>query len=84
LTPETVALWVDGERAGQAHLRSETAQQSGAWTPGPLYPTDACSLGFESHQGNAAHQDMPFVGALDELLVYDRAWTDAEVAAYSR
>lgn len=84
LTPETVELWVDGERAGQAHLRSETAQQSGAWTPGDLYPADACSLGFESHQGNAAHQEMPFVGALDEFLVYDRAWSAAEVAAYSR
>ncbi len=84
LVPETVALWVDGERAGQAHLRSDDAQASGAWSAGDLYPDDACSLGFESHQGNAAHQQMPFVGALDEFLVYGRAWTPAEVQAFSR
>jgi hypothetical protein len=83
LTPDAVALWVNGERAGAAHLRTDEARELGTWNPGELYPTDACYIGFESHQGNEAHQEMPFVGAVDSLLIYSRAWTENEVAAFS-
>lgn len=84
LTPENVSIYVDGEpAASELHMRSETAQASGAWGPGELYLRDACYIGFESHQGNEAHRRMPFVGAIDELLIYERAWTDAEVEAFS-
>jgi len=84
LSPETVTLWVDGEPASAyAHLRSDEAQETGAWGPGDLYPNDACSLGFESHQGNEAHQSMPFIGAVDDLLVFSRAWDDSEVRAFA-
>lgn len=85
LTPEAVALYVDGELADAGmHLRSDEARDLGAWNPGDLYPSDACYIGFESHQGNEAHQSMPFVGALDELLLFSRAWTEDEVRAFSR
>jgi hypothetical protein len=83
LTPENVALWVSGERAGTAHLRTDEAQELGTWNPGELFDNDACYLGFESHQGNEEHQKMPFVGALDEFLIFSRAWSEAEVAAFS-
>ncbi|MDH3733375.1 MAG: LamG domain-containing protein [Gemmatimonadota bacterium] len=83
LAPETVALYVNGERAGAAHLRTDEARELGIWNPGELYGSDACYIGFESHQGNEAHQEMPFVGAVDELLVYARAWSEDEVAAFS-
>ena len=84
LEPEVVSLWVDGEEASAyAHLRTDAARASGRWGPGELYPDDACYLGFESHQGNAAHQEMPFVGAIDDVLVFDRAWSDAEVQVFS-
>ncbi len=84
LSPGTAALWVDGALASAyAHLRSDSAQARGTWEPGDLYPSDACSIGFESHQGNAAHQLMPFVGAIDDLLVFARAWSEQEVRAFS-
>ncbi|MDX1394912.1 MAG: LamG domain-containing protein [Gemmatimonadota bacterium] len=85
LTRETVALWVNGERAAvaEAHLRTEEARELGTWNPGELYPSDACYIGFESHQGNEAHRSMPFVGAVDELLIFSRAWTDEEVRTFS-
>ena len=84
LTEETVSLWVDGEEASSyAHLRSDVAREAGSWGPGELYPDDACSIGFESHQGNVAHQDMPFVGALDDLIISARPWTPEEVRAFS-
>ncbi|MEZ4415701.1 MAG: LamG-like jellyroll fold domain-containing protein [Gemmatimonadota bacterium] len=81
---DLVTIWVDGRPAvADAHLRNEAAQAARRWSPGELYPTDACYAGFESHQGNEVHQTMPFVGAIDELLVFDRAWTPSEVAAFA-
>jgi len=85
LTPEAVALYVDGELADAGmHLRTDQARDLGTWNPGDLYPSDACYVGFESHQGNEAHQSMPFVAALDEVLLFSRAWTEDEVRAFSR
>ena len=84
LDPGTVRIYVDGEEAQAGiHMRTEEASQRSTWEPGDLYPTDACYIGFESHQGNEAHQTMPFYGAVDELLIFDRPWTAAEAAAFS-
>lgn len=84
LGPETVRIWVDGAPAdADMHMRTDDARDRSAWSPGDLYSSDACYIGFESHQGNEAHQSMPFHGAVDELLIFDRAWTDEEVAAFS-
>ena len=85
LTPESVALYVDGELArAEMHLRTDEARDLGRWNPGALYPTDACYIGFESHQGMESHKTMPFVGAIDEVLLFSRAWSEAEVRAFSR
>ena len=51
------------------------------WGSAELYPEDACYIGFESHQGNEAHQAMPFKGVLDEALVFGRALTLADVTS---
>lgn len=75
LTDANALLYVNGRR-------SDGPRGSG-WHSGSLYAEDACYLGFESHQGNAVHQQLPFHGALDEVLVFSRAWTEAEVTAYS-
>ncbi len=84
LAPYTVELWVDGVPASAyAHLRTDAARERGTWGPGELYPSDACSIGFESHQGNEAHQSMPFVGAIDDLLVFSRAWSEEEIRLFS-
>ena len=85
LTPEMVSLWVDGEPAdADIHLRTAQAEDLGAWNPGELYPDDACYIGFESHQDMESHRTLPFVGAIDELLLFARAWDDEEVRAFSR
>ena len=85
LDPSTAALYVNGELAdAAAHLRSDEARELGSWNSGDLFPSDACFIGFESHQGNTVHQTMPFVGEIDEILVFSRAWTEAEVQAFSR
>jgi hypothetical protein len=54
------------------------------WAPGPLHRSDACFIGFESHQGLVDHQTMPFVGAIDELVIYRRALREPEIAAHAR
>jgi hypothetical protein len=84
LTDETAAIYVDGEPASAfAHLRSEEAQARGTWNPGALYPDDACYIGFESHQGEPRHRQMPFAGAIDNVLVFARAWTVEEIRAFA-
>ena len=84
LGPGVVALYVDGRRAAaERHLRTDQAREAGVWNPGALYPTDACHVGFESHQGIESHRTLSFVGAIDELRIYDRALTEAEIEAFA-
>lgn len=81
----TVTIYLNGRPApAERHLRTDDARAAGTWNPGPLYATDACYVGFESHQGIASHRTLSFVGAVDELRVYARALTDAEIAALAR
>jgi Concanavalin A-like lectin/glucanases superfamily len=56
----------------------------GRWRPGGLYAQDACYIGFESHQGEPSHQELPFEGAIDELLIFSRALTWSEIAVHAR
>ncbi len=82
VTQETVRLYIDG-----MSVQTEVVNRSGddpvRWTPGELYSGDACYVGFESHQGNAAHQNLQFEGAIDELLVFGRALSPDEVRAFA-
>jgi len=84
LTPSSVTLYVDGEPADASlHLRTDEARDLGTWNPGELQSEDACYIGFESHQGMESHRTMPFIGAIDEVLLFSRAWTDDEVRAFA-
>lgn len=84
LTTDVAAIYVDGELVpAERHMRTTEAQTRVTWGPGELYPTDACYIGFESHQGNEGHQEMPFAGGVDELVISGRAWSANEVAAFS-
>ncbi len=82
VTEETVRLYIDG-----ILIQSEIVNRSGddpvRWMPGELYSGDACYVGFESHQGNEAHQSLQFEGAIDELLVFGRALSPNEVRAFA-
>lgn len=70
-------IWVDGELV---EITVGSAVSPPVWRDGVLYPTDACYIGFESHQGRADHADLGFYGLIDEVLVFGRALTPAEVA----
>ncbi len=83
VTPATVQLFVDGERV-TTRLVNRTGEAPARWLPGTLYPTDACYVGFESHQGNVAHQSLQFEGVIDELSIFSRALTTGEVRVHAR
>ena len=81
LTPSNIRVFVDG-RAVEVGLVGQPVSGP-VWNPGRLYDSDACFLGFESHQGQAAHQKLRFAGAIDDVLVFNRAVTINEVAIHA-
>ncbi len=82
MTPETVQLFLDGGKVATT-LVNRSAEPTSRWMPEALYSSDACYLGFESHQGNVAHQSLQFEGVIDELLIFNRALTAAEVRLHA-
>ncbi len=82
VTPETVQLFLDGVRVATT-IVNRPGEATPRWVPEALYPTDACYVGFESHQGDAAHQSLQFEGIIDELLIFNRALTAAEIQAHA-
>jgi hypothetical protein len=76
LTDDTIAVFLDGQPVD--------GRMFGRWRPGGLYAQDACYIGFESHQGEPAHQTLPFEGVIDELLIFSRALTWSEIAVHAR
>lgn len=82
LDDANVEIWIDGARA-PIQFRSGTGAVPPVWRDGVLHPTDACYIGYESHQGDPTHQNLAFHGAVDEILVFGRALTTAEVQSLS-
>ena len=75
----TVEIWIDGVRQQPLEFGSQVNDPP-IWRDGTLWPTDACYIGFESHQGREDHVDLPYYGAIDEVIVFGRALTPEEVA----
>lgn len=75
---DNVEIWIDGVRSA---VTVGSARRSGpaVWAKGTLHPSDACAIGFESHQGEATHQQLPFFGAIDELVLFGRALSAEEI-----
>jgi hypothetical protein len=73
-----VEVWIDGVRAS-ATVASRRFPDSPRWQAGTFYESDTCYIGFESHQGEATHQTLPFFGAIDEVQIYGRALTPREL-----
>ena len=59
------------------------AIQGVAWGRGELFPTDACYIGFESHQGAKSHKALFLDGDIDELLIFSRAMAEPEIKAHA-
>ena len=75
----TVEIWVDGVRQQPLEFGSDVSDPP-TWRDGVLHPSNACHIGFESHQDREDHRDLPFFGAIDEVIVFGRALTPEEVA----
>jgi hypothetical protein len=75
LTVDNIAVFLDGQPVG--------GQIFGQWSPGVLPAQDACYIGFESFGGQLEHQTLPFVGAIDELLIFSRALTLSEINVHA-
>ena len=73
-----VEIWIDGSQTSSA-VGSAFLDGTAQWQRGGLHKSDACYIGFESHQGEATHQELPFFGAIDEVRVFGRALTPDEV-----
>ncbi len=82
VTPETVQLFLDGGKVATT-LVNRSAETTPRWVPEALYASDACYVGFESHQGHVAHQSLQFEGVIDDLLIFNRALTAAEVRLHA-
>jgi Concanavalin A-like lectin/glucanases superfamily/FKBP-type peptidyl-prolyl cis-trans isomerase len=75
VTADNLTVFVDGQELA--------GNRFGKWSPGTLHPSDACYLGFESHQGLEDHKSLLFAGDIDELLVFARPLSDNEIGAHA-
>jgi hypothetical protein len=82
LSSETIRLYLDGDMV-PVDLCARLAGDEPRWEPGPLWPSDAAYIGFESHQGDPKHQELQFEGVVDELLIFSRALARREVSAHA-
>jgi hypothetical protein len=82
MNESNIELWIDGVRA-PVRYRSGTGEPPFVWRHGTLRETNACFIGFEMHAGDPQHQNLPFFGVIDEIMVFERALSGSEVAALS-
>jgi hypothetical protein len=82
LTQENIRLCLDGETI-QTIVVGNPPVDSPTWNPGYLFFSDAAYIGFESHQGEPQHQELPFVGVIDEVLVFSRSLDFQEIIAHA-
>jgi hypothetical protein len=78
LDDTNIEIWIDGVRA-PVRIIGSAGSSPAVWRDGVLHPTDACYIGFESHQGDPSHQNLAFHGAIDEVVVFGRALTPQEI-----
>ena len=76
-------IWIDGARAPVGFRNIDGITPPFVWQDAALRATNACFLGVEAHGGDPRAQNLPFHGAIDEVLVFGRALTEAEIAALS-
>jgi hypothetical protein len=75
LTGANIAVYLNGQPVD--------GESFGRWSPGLLHAQDACYIGLESHQGQPFHNTLPFVGVIDELLIFSRALTLSEIGVHT-
>ena len=83
LDDTNIEIWIDGVRV-PVRILSWSGSSPAVWRDGVLHATDACYIGFESHQGDPSHQNLAFYGAIDEVVVFGRALTPQEIQLLSQ
>ena len=81
LSSANIRVFIDGRQVAVDLVGQPSGRPT--WNPGRLHDNDACFIGFESHQGEPLHQSLRFGGAIDDVLVFSRPVTDAEVAIHA-
>lgn len=74
LNNNNIKIFIDGEQV--------EGDFTDKWTPATLRPVNGCLIGASSSLSKA-HQELEFKGIVDELQVFSRALTDAEIKAYA-
>lgn len=74
LDNNTIKIFIDG-KAIEGNFKD-------AWAPATLRPVNGCLIGASSSLSKS-HQELEFKGVIDELQVFSRALTDAEIKAYA-
>ena len=82
LSEENIRLYLDGEPI-PSYLVGQPLDEPPTWKPGQLFPSDAAYIGFESHQGEPRHQELPFMGVIDEVLVFSRVLSLKEIMSHA-
>jgi Concanavalin A-like lectin/glucanases superfamily len=82
LSRENIHLYLDGEPI-PSNIVGQLRDEAPTWQPGQLFSSDAAYIGFESHQGEPRHQELPFQGVIDEVLVFSRALSLKEILAHA-
>ncbi len=75
-------LYFDGKPVEGILVNRNNASQP-LWNPRDLFPSDACYIGFESHQGMESHKTLSFMGDIDDLMLFSRALKESEIRIHA-
>lgn len=74
LSNDNIKIFIDGVQMDGTFEKN--------WNPGDIMANNACVIGSTLH-GAKGHQELPFVGAIDELQVFSRVFNKDEIKIHA-
>ncbi|WP_438426215.1 LamG domain-containing protein [Aquimarina macrocephali] len=74
LSKDNIKIFVDGVQMDGTYKNN--------WSPSTMQANNACVIGSTLH-GAIPHQELPFVGAIDELQVFSRVLNENEIKIHA-
>ncbi len=74
LSKDNIKIFIDGVQMDGTFTKT--------WNPGDIVANNACVIGSTLH-GAIGHQELPFVGAIDEIQVFSRGLNDDEIKIHA-